>query len=64
MRFAGELSYPVSSNEEIQAALDDATAKIIEAIPTKDATPWELRIMFEADSRPAADFSALFGAKA
>jgi hypothetical protein len=53
----------VSSNEDIQKALDDATAKIIEAIPTKDQTEWDLRIMFEADSRPAADFGAIFAGK-
>lgn len=63
MRFAGELSYPVNDNAQIQAALEDATAKIIEAIPTSDKTEWELRIMFEADSRPAADFNKIFGTK-
>jgi hypothetical protein len=48
MRFAGELEYNVGNNGEIQAALDDATLKIIEALPTKDEKMWTLRIMFEA----------------
>lgn len=47
-RFAGELEYEVSTNEEITAALFDAKQKIIEAIPTSEGSPWAFKVYFEA----------------
>lgn len=51
MRFAGDVDFEVRSNEDIEKALEVFKNYIIEALPTKDATAFSLKLMFDAQGR-------------
>lgn len=49
MRFAGDVDFEVRNNDDIDKAVDTFRRYIIEALPTKDATAFTLKLMFDAE---------------
>lgn len=50
MRFAGEIEYKITGNKDIEEALADFSAKLIEVIPTSGDERWRLKVYFEAQT--------------
>jgi hypothetical protein len=50
MRFAGDVSYTITDNASIEAAVDEFKKLIVEAIPTTGDKRWELNLMFDANT--------------